>query len=101
MAFKEITGDLPKAINLHEGDVVTGVLNNIKLGQGKDKKSSVIIIDDKHYWGSAMLNSLIERVPLKSKIRITCIKEKARFKNGSVGKMFKVEIDEEEKGQGK
>jgi len=80
---------------MHEfrvNEAVEGELKEIREDVGKNK-ATVYVVGDKTFWGTNVLDSLMSRLHLGQKIRITMVDDAYKFPNGRVGRQFKVEVN--------
>ncbi len=92
MAFKEIKfGGEMYQFKLNE--TLEGTLKEVRTEVGPNK-SNVYVVDEKTFWGTNVLDVLLEKAPIGKKVQITLISENHKFPNGRSGKNFKVLVEE-------
>lgn len=91
MAYEEVKfgGD---TLSWEQGMVVEGKLDTIKEEIGTNK-STVYVINGVQYWGTKVLDAIMQNVKIGDKIKITCTDNDHTFPNGRHGRNFKVEVD--------
>ena len=78
-----------KAIRIEEGQVIEGILENIREDVGVNK-SNIYTINGHEYWGASHLDQLMQNVSIGSLVKIEITNPNYKFPNGRTGRFFKV-----------